>query len=432
VSLPHVRRPASVVAALALALASLAAAPDQTPRQHWAQWRGPEANGVAPRANPPAAWSETSNVRWKVAIDGRGSSSPIVWGDRVFVLTAISASGRTAPGVAHKFVVMALDRATGKVVWEKVAREEAPHEATHQENGTYASASAVTDGELLFANFESRGIFAYDLDGNLVWQKDLGDKRMRNTFGEGTTPALHGNTLVHVWDQQGGQSFIVALDKRTGEERWRQDRDEIDTWATPLIVDVNGRAQVITPAMERVKSYDLETGQVVWETDGLTMNAIPSPVVLDNIAILMSGFRGNSLKAIDLTKAKGDITGTDAIVWTYNRDTPYVPSPLLYDGLLYMLKSNSGILTVFDAKTGKMHYGPQRLDGIAEVFSSPVGAAGRVYITGRDGTTVVLEHGPTFEVVGTNHLDDGFDASPAIVDGEMFLRGYRYLYCLSE
>jgi outer membrane protein assembly factor BamB len=350
----------------------------------------------------------------------------------VFVLTAISASGRTAPGVAHKFVVMALDRATGKVVWEKVAREEAPHEATHQENGTYASASAVTDGELLFANFESRGIFAYDLDGNLVWQKDLGDKRMRNTFGEGTTPALHGNTLVHVWDQQGGQSFIVALDKRTGEERWRQDRDEIDTWATPLIVDVNGRAQVITPAMERVKSYDLETGQVVWETDGLTMNAIPSPVVLDNIAILMSGFRGNSLKAIDLTKAKGDITGTDAIVWTYNRDTPYVPSPLLYDGLLYMLKSNSGILTVFDAKTGKMHYGPQRLDGIAEVFSSPVGAAGRVYITGRDGTTVVLKHGPTFEVVGTNHLDDGFDASPAIVDGEMFLRGYRYLYCISE
>ncbi len=290
----------------------------------------------------------------------------------------------------------------------------------------------MTDGDVLIASFESRGLYAYDLDGNLIWQKDLGDKLMRNQFGEGSTPALHGDTLVHVWDQQGGQSFVIALDKRTGEEKWRRDRAEIDTWATPLIVEVNGRAQVITPATEQLKSYDLETGDVVWETAGLTMNAIPSPVVVDNLVILMSGFRGNSLKAIDLTKAKGDITGTDAIVWTYERDTPYVPSPLLYDGVLYMLKSNSGILTVFDAKTGQTHYGPQRIEGLGEVFSSPVGAAGRVYITDRGGNTVVLKHGPAYEVLASNHIDDGVDASPAVVDGAIYLRSHHHLYCISE
>lgn len=255
---------------------------------------------------------------------------------------------------------------------------------------------------------------------------------MRNQFGEGSTPALHGDTLVHVWDHIGGQSFVVALDKRTGEERWRQNRDEIDTWATPLVVEANGRAQVIVPAMERVKSYDLETGEVVWETTGLTMNVIPSPVYEDGLAILMSGYRGNSLKAIDVAQAAGDITGTDAIVWTYDRDTPYVPSPLLYDGILYMLKSNNGILTAFDARTGEPHYALQRLEGVAEVFSSPVGAAGRVYVTSRDGDTLVLRHGPAFEVLGANSLDDGFDASPAVVDGEIYLRGYQFLYCIAE
>jgi outer membrane protein assembly factor BamB len=420
-----------VVASAVLVFVPLAAITDQNPTQDWPQWRGPHANGVAPDADPPATWSETDNVKWKVEIPGRGSGSPIVWGDRVYLMTAVSESGETAEGVVHRFIVMALDRATGEVVWEKVAREEAPHEATHRENGTYASASPVTDGEVLIANFESRGIYVYDLDGNLIWEKDLGDKRMRNTFGEGTTPALHGDTLVHVWDQQGGQSFIVALDKRTGEEKWRRDRDEIDTWATPLVVEVNGRAQAIAPAMERMYSYDLETGDLVWEGDGLTMNVIPSPVVIDNIAILMSGFRGNSLKAIDLTKAKGDIAGTDAVVWSFDRDTPYVPSPLLYDGLLYMLKSNNGILTVFDAKTGTVHYGPQRLEAVPNVFASPVGAAGRVYIPGREGDTLVLRHGTSFEVLGVNSLDDGFDASPAIAGNEIFLRGSRFLYCIS-
>jgi outer membrane protein assembly factor BamB len=399
----------------------------------WAQWRGPLATGVSRTANPPVEWSETRNIRWKIALPGRGSGTPVVWGDRVYVTTAVSADGTTkaVANLSHKFIVMAIDRRTGKTVWERVAKEEAAHEPGHPENATFASPSAITDGELVIASFESRGIYAYDSSGKLVWSQDLGDKRMRNTFGEGSSPALHRNHLVIVWDHQ-GESFVAALDKRTGKELWRRPRKEIDTWATPLVVEVNGRPQVLVGAMNSIQSYDLETGDIVWHTAGLTMNAIPSPVAEGGLAILMSGFRGNSLKAIHLGQAKGDITGTPAIAWTFDRDTPYVPSPLLYDGVLYMLKSNNGILTTFDARTGAPHYALQRLDAVPNVFASPVGAAGRVYIPGREGETVVIRHGPKFEVLATNSLDDGFDASPALVDGEIYLRGYKSLYCIAE
>jgi outer membrane protein assembly factor BamB len=417
----------------AILLTSLTAGANSAGERFWPQWRGPHATGVSKHATPPAEWSETKNVRWKIAIPGRGSASPVVWGDRVYLLTAVAGDGSTAArgGVPHKFVVMAIDRKTGKVVWEQVAREESPHENAHNENGTFASSSAITDGEHVIAPFESRGIYAYDMNGTLVWQKDLGDKRMRSQFGEGSTPALHGNRLIVNWDHQ-GESFIVALDKRTGDEVWRKSRDEIDSWFTPLVVTVNGRAQVITGAMNRIQSYDLETGEVVWHTAGLTMNPIPSPVAADGLVVLMSGFRGNSIKVINLANAKGDITGTDAIAWTLDRDAPYVPSPLLYDGILYVMKSNSGVLTAFDAKTGKPHYALQRLDAVPNVFASPVGAAGRVYIPGREGAVVVLKHGTTFEQIGVNTLDDGFDASPALVDGEIYLRGNRNLYCIAE
>jgi outer membrane protein assembly factor BamB len=415
----------------------------QSANQFWGAWRGPLGTGVAPSADPPLEWSETKNVKWKVEIPGRGSSSPVVWGDRIFLLTAIPAGvspdeahkprGGFTPRVAHQFKVLALNRADGKIVWERTAREEVPHEASHQDNGTWASASAITDGQHVIASFESRGVYCYDMNGTLVWQKDLGDKQMRNEFGEGSTPALHGNTLVVVWDHfVPGESFIVALDKRNGTELWRVKRDEIDTWATPAIVEEGGRTHVVVPGMKRLRSYDLATGQVLWETDGLTMNPIPSPVVGAGMVFATSGFRGNSLKAIRLAGAKGDITGTPHVVWTLDRDTPYVPSPLLYQDVLYILKTNNGLLSAFDAKTGTPHYQVQRLEQAPNVFASPVGAAGRVYIAGRDGTTVVIKHGPKFEVLAANTLDDGFDASPAVVDQEMYLRGYRYLYRISR
>jgi outer membrane protein assembly factor BamB len=409
--------------------------------EFWPQWRGPQMSGVSASATPPASWSESKNVRWKIEIPGRGSASPVVWGDRVYLLTAIPVAGGVADPHAprgglperglHRFVVMAINRKDGKLVWQQTAREAEPHEASHNDNGTWASSSAITDGEHVIAPFESQGLYAYDMNGKLVWQKDLGDKYMRNTFGEGSTPALYKDRLFYVWDHQ-KESFIVALDKRTGEELWRVKRDEIDTWATPLVVERNGITQVIVPGMNRVRSYDAANGQIVWETAGLTMNPIPSPVYGDGMVFLTSGFRGNSLKAVKLDGAKGDITNTPAVAWTLDRDTPYVPSPLLYDGILYFLKTNNGLLTAVDAKTGKPHYQAQRIEGVPNVFASPVAAAGKIFVVGREGATAVIKPGPTLEVIATNTLDDHFDASPALVGNEIYLRGVKYLYSIGN
>ena len=414
-----------------------------TDARNWAQWRGPDMTGVSRTAKPPVEWSETKNIKWKVEIPGRGSSSPVVWNDRIYLLTAIpvgvAGEAQHAPRGAlpqrgvHQYKVLALDRKTGKTAWERVAREEEPHEAAHGDNGTWASSSAITDGEHVFAYFESRGLYAYDMAGTLIWQADFGDKKMRNQFGEGSTPVLHGNTLVVVWDHLNQPSYVIALDKRTGKELWRVDHPEMDTWATPLVVEHDGRKQVIVNAMNRVRSFDLDTGKLVWEGPGTTMNVIPSPVHGNGMVFIMSGFRGNNLKAIKLAHAKGDISTTGAIAWQLDRDTPYVPSPLLYDNILYFLKTNNGLLSAFDAATGKPHYQVQRIAKAAgEVFSSPVGADGRVYIVSRDGVTTVIKHGITYEVLAENALDDGFDASPALAGGEIFLRGYKYLYAIGQ
>ena len=432
---------AAVIAASLWMSAPTAQSVDADP--YWPQWRGPLANGVATAATPPLEWSETRNVRWKVEIPGRGSSTPIVWGDRLYLSTAIPAGvtgdaqhaprgGLRSRGM-HQFVVMAIDRNTGRTVWERVAREQEPHEGAHNDNGSWANGSPITDGEHLYVYFESFGLYAYDMNGSLIWEKDLGDKRMRNEFGEGSTPALHGNTLVIIWDHLNGDgSFVVALDKRDGSELWRRPREEIDTWATPLILEVNGRPQVIVPAQQRIRSYDLETGDIVWEGDGLTMNPIPSPVHEDGLVVLMSGFRGNDLRAVRVAEARGDIDGTSAVAWSFDRDTPYVPSPIIANGVLYFLKSNSGIVSAFDAKTGTPHYQNQRLGGLPNVFSSPVAAGDRVYFTGREGTTIVLKTGPAYEVLATNVLDDDFDASAVMVGNDMYLRGRKYLYSIAE
>ena len=432
------------------AVFTLAAELQADPQKYWPQWRGPHATGVAPHGNPPGEWSENKNVRWKIEIPGKGSASPIVWGDRVFVLTAIptgepvepraqeEASPRRRrrgprgikPTHVQKFTIFAIDRRDGSVLWQRTAHEELPHEGTHN-TGTWASNSPVTDGEHVFAYFGSRGLFCYDMQGNLRWEKDLGDMTIKLGFGEGSSPVLYGDTLVITWDHQ-GQSFIVALDKDTGKERWRVNRDEITSWTTPLVVEHSGKPQIVTSATNRVRSYDLESGNLIWECSGMTLNAIPSPVAADGMVYLTSGFRGNALLAIRLSAAKGDITDTEAIVWSYDRDTPYVPSPLLYGDALYFLKNRNGILSCFNARTGEPFYSQQRLEGIRSVYASPVGARDRVYLAGRDGTTLVIKRGPEFEVLGSNVLDDGFDASPAIVDNEIYLRGRHYLYCIAQ
>ena len=414
--------------------------------QTWPQWRGPLATGEAPGATPPIAWNETTNIRWKVAIPGHGHATPLVWGDRLFVATAVPMGesgvseglfrrltrrvvGTEGASQTLNYVVMALDRKDGRTIWTQDALSAVPHEGRHQ-TGSWASPSPVTDGDVLCASFGSQGVYCYDLDGELLWDKDLGNMEIRMGFGEGTSPVLHGDAIVVNWDHQ-GQSFITALDKWTGHELWRVDRDEITSWATPLIVEHGGRTQVVTSATNQVRSYDFDTGELLWAGEGVTLNAIPSPVASDGLVYLTSGYRGNQLYAVDLDRAEGDITGSEAVVWALDEDTPYVPSPLLHEGILYLTKSNNGILSAFDALTGTRHYGPERLPGIRSVYASPVSAAGRIYITSRDGTTVVLAAGPRFEVLSANMLDDEFDSSPAMVDGEIFLRGYQHLYCIA-
>ena len=405
---------------------------------YWSQWRGPEATGVSPAGDPPVEWSEGKNIRWKVAIPGKGHASPIVWDQTIFVATAIptdrknpvEGEGQIKPTQVLKFDLLALDRKTGKVVWQRTTREQGPHEGTHGDN-TWASASPVTDGEHVYAYFGSFGLYCMDMKGNPVWEKDLGDMTVRMHFGEGSSPLLYGNKIVIIWDHQ-GDSFIVALDKRTGDELWRVPRDEETTWSSPIVVEHGGRKQVITSATNRVRSYDLETGDMLWDGSGVTLNAIPSPVASEGIVFVTSGFRGNVLQAIRIGSAQGDITGSEAIAWELDRDTPYIPSPLLYGDLLYFVKGNKGILSCLNAKTGEAHYGPVRLEGIEGVYASPVGAGNRIYLPSQNGTTIVIRRGPEFEVLARNTLEDAFDASPAVADKELFLRGRKFLYCVAS
>lgn len=413
---------------------------------NWPQWRGPQANGVAPHGNPPVEWSETRNVRWKVALPGRGTASPIVWENQVFILTAIPTGRKVEvkpdaippgpnahminpPSEFQRFTVMSLDRATGKMLWQQTACEKVPHEGYHRDHG-YASGSPVTDGRHLVAYFGSNGLFCYDLTGHLLWQKDLGLQRTRYGYGEGTSPALHGHTLVILWDHE-GDDFIVAMDVRDGKELWRQKRDEPTGWSTPLIIEHEGRWQVVSSGTNKVRSYDLSTGELLWECAGQTLNAIPSPVAGQGLVFVTSGFHGNALYAMR-PGSHGNITGTSAVAWFRKKHTPYVPSPLLYGNLLYVLTWNNPVVSIFEATTGNPLVEAQRVEGMEGVYSSPVGANDRVYLVGRDGGAVVLRNGAKLEVLARNHLDDGFDASPAIAGSQMFLRGRQYLYCLSE
>ncbi len=429
-----------------LVLVAIAAAADPAAVANWPQFRGPLASGVAPEGNPPTEWSQSKNVRWKVAIPGVGSSTPVIWNDKIFLLTAIETERKDAtipdpadqpmrqfgikfPNRYHQFVVLCLDRASGKTLWQKTAAELVPHEGHHPDND-FASATPVTDGRHVWASFGSRGVYCYDLAGNLKWQKDFGDLTTRLSFGEGSSPALHESTLVTTWDHD-GQSFIVAQDALTGDVRWREDREEQSAWATPLIIESGDRTQVVTNATTKVRSYDLASGELLWECGGQVDNVTPAPVASDKLVYCMSGYRGSALYALPLDQS-GDLTDSDKIAWKADRGTPYIPSPLLYDNRLYFTQSNDGLLTSLDAATGKVIIDRTRLPEVRRIYASPVGAAGRVYLTSREGVTLVIRHADSFEILATNKLDEPIDASAAIAGKELFLRGSKHLYCIAE
>ena len=436
-----------ILLTIAVAIAQATIADDlRDPAAHWPNWRGPYYSGAAD-GNPPIEWSADKNIRWQVEIPGYGHATPIVWGDRIYVQTAIEMDtgddavdgedgaaeggrGTARPKKPTRFVLLALNRADGSVVWEKTLSDGVPHETGHS-TASQASNSPVTDGGHIFAYFGSRGLYCLDMNGKEVWKKDFGEMQTRNEFGEGSSPALHGDTLVVVWDHE-GQSFIVALDKNTGEERWRKDRDEQTNWSTPVVVAANGKPQVVVAAANQVRGYNLESGEILWQCSGMTRNVIPTPVYDDRLIYCTSGFRGTALLAVRYADARGEIDRASAMAWVYDgKGTPYVPSPVLYKDMLYFVRENRATVSCVDAKTGRAHYDNGRIEEIRGVYASLVAAGDHIYVAGLDGKTAVVKAGPTFEVLAINELDDSFAASPVIVGDTLLLRGEHTLYCIA-
>ncbi len=414
--------------------------------QHdWPQWRGPLGTGVAPAANPPVTWSDNKNIRWKTALPGKGHSTPIVWGERIFLTTAIPYGETVKPRLPprpgahdnlastrhHEYAVLAVSRKSGKILWQQTMHKDRPHEAGHV-TASLASASPITDGEHVFAFFGSRGLYCLDTSGKLLWKKDLGEMHTKHGHGEGSSPALHGDTLIVNWDHE-EQSFLVALDKHTGKQRWRVARDEDTSWATPIVVEHAGKVQVVVPGTKRVRGYDLANGAVLWECGGLSSNIVASPVAANGVVYTGSSYDTRALMAIRLEGAKGDITLSKQVLWSRRRGCPYIPSPLLYGNSLYTMQHYQGLISRLDIRTGEDQGGPFRLDAIDDVYASPVGAAGRIYVTSRDGVTQVMSHGDQIpKMLAVNRLGENISASAALADRELFLRGERFLYCIVE
>jgi outer membrane protein assembly factor BamB len=445
---------------LSLTFASVFNANSVAPNDHWPQWRGPFFNGMA-RTAAPLEFSDTKNIKWKVAIPGRGFSTPVIWGDRIFLTTAVPTGktvsaepaapppaqnqnppggrgqGRGGPGggvgagVEHKFVVMCLDRKTGKTLWERVAKIATPHEGYHRQYGSFASNSPLTDGRFVYASFGSRGVYCYDFNGKLIWEKDLGVRmRIRLQFGEGSAPVLHGNLLILNYDQE-SDSFIVALDKRNGKEIWRTPRSEGSAWSTPFIADHKGRKEVVVSASNKVRAYDLDNGKLIWECAGLGSNVIPMPAQQNDVIYAMSGHRDPKLMAIRLGR-EGDLTGSDAIIWSQTRGTSYTASPVLHDNKFYTLTDNA-MLSCFNATTGEPYYHLKRLPQPDNFKASPVGAGGKLYLASESGVVTIVKMGEQFEVLATNTLaDQSFISSPVVAQGELYLRSKTHLFCASD
>lgn len=410
----------------------------------WPHWRGPAHTGTT-TGNVPLNWSDSSNVQWKVEIPGRAFSTPVAWGDRLFVTNAVPtgkkadapadgggrAGGGAGAGEEHRFEVMAIERATGTIAWQRTATTAIPHEGYHRLYGSFASNAPATDGQRVYAFFGSRGLYVFDLNGKPLWHKDFGLKMaMRLAFGEGSGVVVHNNRVYLQFDHQ-ESGFVIALDAATGKELWRAPRMENSSWSTPLVVEHGGKHQLVVTADTKVKSYDVETGKVIWEVAGLGMNPIPQPVQFRDTVLVMSGYRNPRLMAVRLGRA-GDLTGTDAIVWETTRGTSYTASPSLHDGRLYVVADN-GMLNVFNATTGEAAYVQQRLPKPYNFKASPLVVNDRVYLATEEGDVVVVKTGDTYEVLATNTLtDQSFIASPIAIGNNLYLRSRTHLFSIAQ
>jgi outer membrane protein assembly factor BamB len=441
-------RPLLISAAVLIASSFLyAAEPEPSRDARWPGWRGSDGQGIVQEKGLPLEWSATRNVLWKTEIPGKGYSSPIVWGNRIFLTTAIEGEVDPAAkpmkhqidgqdfvhpdGVAadrkHTFEVLALDAASGRILWQRSAWKGTPFDTRHRRS-SFASPTPVTDGTLVYAYFGGEGMFAYDFDGRMAWKYQPGALGTLGV-GVGTSPLLYESVVILQCDEDNGEkSFVVGLDKKTGKEVWRVARKIEVSWATPVIVRAGGRDELITAGSQHVIAYDPATGKELWRMKGLASNAVPSPVVGDGVVVLSSGYPEKVAVAVR-PGGSGDITGTDRVLWTYNKGTAYVPSPILYDGLVYLM-TDKGLITCLDAKTGAVKYEGARLPVPASFMASPVALGGSILLMSQDGDTFVVKAGPQFEVVRTNPLDEPISASAAAAPGRLFIRGEKHLFAI--
>ncbi|MEW6157657.1 MAG: PQQ-binding-like beta-propeller repeat protein [Verrucomicrobiota bacterium] len=440
------RFPLALLVASLCGLVAVAAADD-----HWPQFRGPNAAGIGMHPNVPDRWSATENVAWKTALPGRSWSSPIVWGNRVFVTTVVNSAESEPPKkglyfggerpeppkTEHEWKVLCLDLATGRVVWEKTVHRGAPKTPIHLKS-SYGAETPVTDGDRVYAVFGGLGVYALTLDGDIVWSSALEPRKMRHGWGAAASPVLHEGRLFLVNDND-EKAELIAFATKTGQELWRIDRDEKSNWATPFVWKNERRVELVTPGSRAVRSYD-RNGKLLWSLRGMSSIAIPTPLAGDGLLFVTSGYVGDKLRPLYAIRpgAAGDISLPEGqthhafIAWSDPVGGPYNPSPLFYEGRLYVL-FDRGLISCRDAKTGRIFYDRERLPNGFAFTSSPWAARGKIFCLNEDGVCFVLRAGDKFELLHTNKLadDDMCMATPALAGERLLIRTAARLYCIA-
>ena len=416
---------------------------------NWPAFGGADGRSISHETGLLTHWTQEEHVRWKTPIPGRGHSSPIVWDDRIFLTTAIQ--GDEVPGrrplvhyfegevwrhpgswgseFVHEYRVLAIDAHTGDIVWNRLAHTGLPYDDIAP-RGSYASPTAVTNGQTVYAYFGVPGVFAYDFNGNELWHADIGPA-VGFGLGVSTSPVLYENRLIVLADEdEGDHSFIVALDTQTGEVAWKKPRRVQSNWSTPLLIDRGDQPQLVTNGFEWIISYDPRTGDELWRIPGLQSNTVHYPLLHNDLALFTSGYPDKVLKAVRLNvTASGK--GSERLAWTYNKGIAYVPSNLSYRGYVYLLSDN-GIVSCLDANTGEVVYEGGRMPVAQRFFASPVAFEGKFMLAGTDGEVFVIKAGPEFEVLATNTLGEPIFATPAISNGSMYFRTQHNLWAIGS
>jgi len=411
----------------------------------WPGWRGPTANGVSTLKNVPTAWSAERNVAWKTPLEGRGLSSPVVWGDHIFLTADVEGEAvegvppkhrmRGEPfrhpdsiGMNHKHIlkVMSFDTKSGKQLWERTAYNGTVADEIHKFN-TYASATPVTDGKFVYAYFESQGLYKYDFDGNQIWKMSFGPI-MSEGVGSGVSPVLFEDKIIILADQDEGEnSFLAAVSTRDGKIAWKVARKAQVSWTVPVVVDVDHQPQLIVSGTENLIAYDPRTGKEIWKTEGVGGNSVHTPVYGHGMVFVSTGYPSKNVMAVRLHPAAGE----ERIAWTYKKGTGYIPNTILYGDYLYFM-TDAGLLTCVEAVTGKVEYESKRFPTPSHFAGAPVAFDGKVLITSQDGDTYVLKAGPVYEILGTNSLGEGVIASLGIAGDSIYIRSEKNLYRIRQ